>query len=133
MSAYTRNAIYDYVASAIEAAHTNARCTSRYVPVPASFPSCYIHEIEHYRPLENTQLDFEDVQWQSSFEIRVISDKKGTAASEAYTILETAKAAFNSLYFRELSETSIEGSETFTVIARFRRTIGGGDIMPPKS
>ena len=130
MSEITRNAIYDYVASAITAVHTNVRCTSRYVPVPPSFPSCYIHEIEHYRPLENMQLDYEDVQWQSSFEIRVISNKKGTAASEAYSIMETAKAAFNALYFRELSETSIEGTETFTVIGRFRRQIGGGDSMP---
>lgn len=130
MSAYTRNAIYDYVASAITAVHTNVRCTSRYIPVPPSYPSCYIHEIEHYRPLENMQLDYDDVQWQSSFEIQVISNKKGTAASEAYSIMETAKAAFNSLYFRELSETSIEGTETFTVIGRFRRQIGGGDSMP---
>ena len=133
MSRITRNAVYNYIADAIAAVHTNARCTSRYVPVPSSYPSCYIHEIERYRPVENMQLDFEDVQWQSSFEIRVISDNKGTAAAEAYSILETAKAAFNSLYFRELSETSIEGTETFTVIARFRRTIGGGDIMPSKS
>ena len=130
MSEITRNAIYDYVASAIKAVHTNVRCTSRYVPVPSSFPSCYIHEIEHYRPLENMQLDYEDVQWQSSFEIQIVSNKKGTAASEAYSIMETAKAAFNSLYFRELSETSIDGTETFTVIGRFRRQIGGGDSMP---
>lgn len=130
MSAITRNAIYDYIADAITAVHTNVRCTSRYVPVPSSFPSCYIHEIEHYRPLENMQLDYEDVQWQSSFEIQIISNKKGTAASEAYSIMETAKAAFNALYFRELSETSIEGTETFTVIGRFRRQIGGGDSMP---
>ena len=130
MSEITRNAIYDYVASAITAVHTNVRCTSRYVPVPPSFPSCYIHEIEHYRPLENMQLDYEDVQWQSSFEIQIVSNKKGTAASEAYSIMETAKAAFNALYFRELSETSIEGTEMFTVIGRFRRQIGGGDSMP---
>ena len=130
MSRITRNAVYDYIADAIAAVHTNARCTSRYVPVPSSYPSCYIHEIEHYRPLENMQLDYKDVQWQSSFEIQVISNKKGTAASEAYSIMETAKAAFNALYFRELSETSIEGTETFTVIGRFRRQIGGGDSMP---
>lgn len=130
MSRITRNAVYDYIADAIAAVHTNARCTSRYIPVPSSYPSCYIHEIEHYRPLENMQLDYEDVQWQSSFEIQIISNKKGTAASEAYSIMETAKAAFNALYFRELSETSIEGTETFTVIGRFRRQIGGGDSMP---
>lgn len=130
MSQVTRNAVYDYISKAITAVYPKVRCTSRRIPVPSSYPSCYIHEIEYYRPLDNMQLDYEDVQWQSSFEIQVISNKKGTAASEAYSILETAKDAFNKLYFRELSETSVDDVETFTVIARFRRTIGGGDSMP---
>jgi len=130
VSQVTRNAVYDYISKAITAAHSNARCSSRRIPVPSSYPSCYIHEIEHYRTLDNMQLDYEDVQWQSSFEMQVISNKKGTAASEAYSILETAKDAFNKLYYRELSETSVDDVETFTVIARFRRTIGGGDSMP---
>jgi hypothetical protein len=76
------------------------------------------------------QLDYQDVQWQSSFEIRIISNKKGTAESEAYSILDTARSAFNGIYYRELSATPIDGTETFTIVARFRRTIGGGDSMP---
>lgn len=130
MSQVTRNAVYDYVSKAITAVHTNAHCTSRRVPKPSAYPSCYIHEIDHYRPLENMQLDYQDVQWQSSFEIRIISNKKGTAASEAYSILDTARSAFNEIYYRELSATPIDGTETFTIVARFRRTIGGGDSMP---
>lgn len=130
MSQVTRNAVYDYVSKAIIAVHTNAHCTSRRVPKPSAYPSCYIHEIDHYRPLENMQLDYQDVQWQSSFEIRIISNKKGTAASEAYSILDTARSAFNEIYYRELSATPIDETETFTIVARFRRTIGGGDSMP---
>lgn len=130
MSQVTRNAVYDYVSKAITAVHTNAHCTSRRVPKPSTYPSCYIHEIDHYRPLENMQLDYQDVQWQSSFEIRIISNKKGTAASEAYSILDTARSAFNEIYYRELSATPIDETETFTIVARFRRTIGGGDSMP---
>lgn len=130
MSQVTRNAVYDYVSKAITAVHTNAHCTSRRVPKPSAYPSCYIREIDHYRPLENMQLDYQDVQWQSSFEIRIISNKKGTAASEAYAILDTARSAFNEIYYRELSATPIDGTETFTIVARFRRTIGGGDSMP---
>lgn len=130
MSKVTRNAVYDYVSKAITAVHTNAHCTSRRVPKPSAYPSCYIHEIDHYRPLENMQLDYQDVQWQSSFEIRIISNKKGTAASEAYSILDTARSAFNEIYYRELSATPIDETETFTIVARFRRTIGGGDSMP---
>ncbi len=130
MSGYTRNSVYDYVSTAIESAHSGVKCTSRYVPKPAHYPSCYIHEIDNYRPIQNIQLDFQDKQWESSFEIQVISNLKGKAASEVYTILETAKAAFNDLYYRQISESSIEGTETFIGIARFRRKIGGGDSMP---
>ena len=130
MSGYSRNAVYSYVTNAITAEHSNVKCTSRYVPKPSAYPSCYVHEIDFYRPVENTQLDFQDVQWESSFEVQVISNKKGAAANEAYTILNTAKSAFNSLYYRQISETSIDNTETFIVIARFRRQIGGGDTMP---
>lgn len=112
------------------AAHTDAYCTSRMVAKPASFPACYIHEIDNFRPQQFTQLDFQDVQWESVFEIQVVSNKKNTAASEAYAIMDTAKAAMNNLYFREFSETNIDTGDTFTLVGRFRRRIGGGDTMP---
>ena len=128
---YTRNAVYDRVHEAIEAAFPEAYITSRYVAKPASFPACYIHEIDRNRPLGNTQLDFEDVQWESVFEIQVASAKANTAANEAYGIMEAARKAMNDLYYREFSETNIDKGDRFTIIGRFRRIIGGGDTMPP--
>ena len=130
MSGYTRNAVYDYVSNAIQAEYPNANCTSRYLPKPSAYPSCYIREVDNYRPVEYTQLDFEDVQWESAFEIQIVSNKKGTAASEAYAIMKVAKAAMSRLYYREFSETAVDRTETYTVIARFRRKIGGGDVFP---
>lgn len=130
MSGYSRNAVYTYVSNAIQAEYPKANCTSRYVPKPSSFPACYIHEIDNYRPIEATQLDFEDVQWESAFEIQIVSNKKGTAASEAYAIMDVAKTAFSGLFYREVSENTVDRTETFTVIARFRRKIGGGDVFP---
>lgn len=128
---YTRNAVYDRVHDAISAAFPNAYITSRYVAKPASFPACYIHEIDRNRPLENTQLDFEDVQWESTFEIQVASAKANTTAKQAYDIMEVARQTMSSLYYREFSETNIDRADTFTIIGRFRRVIGGGDVMPP--
>jgi hypothetical protein len=127
---YSRNAVYTRVVNAIKAEFPNANCTSRYVPKPATFPACYIHEIDNNRPAQNVQLDYQDVQWESVFEIQVISNKAHTAASEAYAIMESAKAAFNRLYYREFSETNIDNGDTFTIIGRFRRVIGGGDTIP---
>lgn len=127
---YSRNAIYTRVANAIKAGYPNAYCTSRMVASPAKFPAILIHEIDRSRPIQNTQLDFEDVQYESVFEIQVVSNKHNTAATEAYSIMDLAKAAMSGLYYREFSETNIDRSDTFTIVGRFRRVIGGGDTMP---
>ena len=127
---YGRNAIYTRVVNAIKADFPNAYCTSRMVASPAKFPAILIHEIDRDRPLRNTQLDFEDVQYESVFEIQVVSNKANTAATEAYAIMELARAAMSKLYYREFSETNIDTGDTFTIIGRFRRVIGGGDTMP---
>ena len=127
---YSRNAIYTRIVNAVKAEFPNAYCTSRYVAKPSTFPACYIHEIDNSRPVQNTQLDFQDVQWESVFEIQVVSNKRNTAASEAYDIMAVADAAFSGLYYRRFSQTNIDRSDTFTLIARYRRVIGGGDTMP---
>lgn len=127
---YSRNAIYTRVANAIKADYPDAYTTSRMVASPAKFPAILIHEIDRNRPIQNTQLDFEDVQYESVFEIQVVSNKANTASTEAYSIMDLAKAAMSELYYREFSETNIDRSDTFTLVGRFRRVIGGGDTMP---
>ena len=127
---YSRNAVYTRVVNAIRASYSNAYCTSRLVAKPSSFPACYIHEIDRSRPLQYTQIDFEDVQWESVFEIQIVSAKANTAATEAYGIMDVARQAFSNLYYREFTETNIDNGDTFTLIGRFRRVIGGGDEMP---
>lgn len=127
---YTRNAVYDYVRGQIIGEFPTAYVTSRYVAKPPSFPACLIHEIDRNRPIQNTQLDFQDVQWESVFEIQVASARANTAASEAYSIMDVARQALSDLYYREFSETNIDKGDTFTIIGRFRRVIGGGDVMP---
>jgi hypothetical protein len=127
---YSRNAIYTRVANAIKADYPDAYCTSRMVASPAKFPACLIHEIDNTRPYQYTQLDYEDVQCESVFEIQVVSNKANTAASEAYDITALADAAFSGLSFRRFSQTNIDRGDTFTIIGRYRKTIGGGDTMP---
>ena len=127
---YSRNAIYTRIVNAIRAEYPNAYCTSRMVASPAKFPACLIHEIDNTRPIQNTQLDFEDVQYESVFEIQVVSNKANTAATEAYGIMALADAAFSGLYYRRFSQTNIDKGDTFTLIGRYRRVIGGGDTMP---
>ena len=80
--------------------------------------------------MQYTQLDFQDVQYESVFEIQVVSAKNNTSSTEAYSLMEIARQAFSDLYYREFSETNIDTGDTFTIIGRFRRVIGGGDTMP---
>lgn len=127
---YSRNAIYTRIVNAIRAVYPNTYCTSRLVAKPSTFPACYIHEIDRNRPLQYTQIDFQDVQYESVFEIQVVSAKNNTASTEAYNLMEIARQAFSDLYYREFSETNIDTGDTFTIIGRFRRVIGGGDTMP---
>ena len=127
---YSRNAIYTRIVNAIRAVYPNTYCTSRLVAKPSTFPACYIHEIDRNRPLQYTQLDFQDVQYESVFEIQVVSAKNNTSSTEAYSLMEIARQAFSDLYYREFSETNIDTGDTFTIIGRFRRVIGGGDTMP---
>ena len=130
MSGYSRNAVYTQIRNAIMEEYPNAYCTSRYVLKPASFPACYIHEIDRFRPLQFMQLDYDDNQWESAFEIQIVSTKANTAASEAYGIMDVARDAFNKIYYREFSEITEDDGTKFTIIGRFRRRIGGGDTMP---
>ena len=133
MSGYTRNAVYTEVRSAILAEFPNAYTTSRMVAKPSTFPAVLIHEIDRNRPLQNVQLDFQDVQWESTFEVQIVSAKANTASTEAYGIMDIVRQTFSNLYYREFSETNIDNGDTFTLIGRFRRVIGGGDVMPVTS
>ena len=127
---YSRNAIYTRIANAIKAEYSNAYCTSRMVASPAKFPAILIHEIDNIRPIQNIQLDFQDVQYESVYEIQVVSNKANTAASEAYDIMAIADAVLSGLYYRRFSQTNIDRADTFTLVGRYRRVIGGGDTMP---
>ena len=127
---YTRNAVYTRVHDAILSEFPDTYVASRHVAKPSSFPAVLIHEIDRNRPLQSTQLDFEDVQWESVFEVQVVSAKANTAATEAYAIMEIARQALSNLYYREFSETNIDNGDDFTIVGRFRRKIGGGDVMP---
>lgn len=124
-----RNEVYSYLREKILAEFPNAYVTGKYEPKPSAFPACYIHEIDRIRPLQNIQLDYSDVQWESVIEIQIVSAKTSTPVSQAYAVMDVARQSFNDLYYREFSETNIDGGDRFTLIGRFRRTIGGGDVV----
>ena len=127
---YSKEAVYTYVHDAIREHYPNSYITGRRVAKPAQFPACLITEIDRNRPQQNIQLDFQDEQWESVFEIQVVSVKPKAASVEASDIMDIARKAFNDLYYWEFTETNVDNGVTYTLIGRFRRVIGGGDSMP---
>lgn len=127
---YSFNGIYSRIRTAVLSENAEAYVTSRYVPKPPRFPCVYIREINRSRPVENIQLDGEDRQWESNIEIQVTSNKSSGAAAEAEGIYTAADNVMRSLFYRGISCTPIDNGINYTLAARYRRVIGGGDQMP---
>lgn len=129
---YSQNAIYDRIFEAVTAVNPNVYVASIYNPSPSQFPAVFCYEVGHFSPTQNVTLINDDEQYQSTWEIQIVSNDTETRKTEAYTLLEAAKAAFKELYFIEISESpiSIADPTKYRLMARFRRTIGGGDTMP---
>lgn len=75
------------------------------------------------------QLDGNDEQWESNFEIQISSNKSGGAAAEAEKLWKAADGVMRSLFYRGISCTPIDDGTKYTIAARYRRIIGGGDRM----
>ena len=129
---YSRNAVFSRICDDISANHTSVYVSSIYTPKPSSFPAVFIYEIGHFSPSSNVTFMNDDEQWQSTFEVQVITNDTSSRQSKAYALLETIKKSFKSMFYIEISENpvSIQDETTYRLVARFRRTIGGGDTLP---
>lgn len=129
---YTHDAIYDYVADAVDTTSRHVYCVGVYEPTPSEFPCAYIHETDH-RPMRSAvTLDFTDDQLIKSWEVQVFSNKRNGALAECYDIIADAEIAFKQLYFIETSCSQVQNIDPSVtrVVARFTRVIGGTDTMP---
>lgn len=128
----TRNAVYDYVQSAVATAHTNAYIAGVYEPVPPSLPAVFIRETIDYRNREN--MTFTGVQGvrTSTFEVQVVSGKSNGSMSVAYSLLDTVRQAFFALHYNEINVSIVEDGQfgKYRIRASYRRVIGDADIMP---
>lgn len=124
---YTRNYVYTQVATAVRAAHPGANCTGRFSQTPAAFPNVYIYELDNAPVRDAMQLDAEDVQWDSVFEVQITSNKMAGAAEEAYAILDTVTTAMAKMYYRKVNQVPEDTGTKFYLIGQYRRVVGGGD------
>lgn len=127
---YTRNYVYTQVKNAVKAAFPEANVTGRFIAVPTAFPNVYVYELD-YRPTSRAkQLKADDIQWESTFEVQISSNKASGAMSEAYAIMDVVRAAFAEMYYRQIEQIPMDAETKYHIVGQFRRVVGGGDTAP---
>lgn len=127
---YTRNYVYTQVKTTVNAAFPDAHVTGRYEAVPSQYPNVYIYELD-YRPTSRAkQLKADDVQWESTFEVQISSNKASGAMSEAYAIMDVVRTAFAGMYYRQIEQIPMDAETKYHIVGQFRRVVGGGDTAP---
>ena len=132
---YTPNSIYTYIRNAVKASFPSAYTSSKYEPVPRSFPCVMIRVINSQRILRATTLTFSDKQSRMTVEVQVFSNKKNTSQTEANNIMDCVCNAMNGLFFIQDMREPIDNADATVsrVVSRFHRTVGGGDVIPERS
>ena len=104
----TRNAVYNYIRNRVLAAYPKAFLSSKYQPIPESFPAVFVREISNF-----------------------LSNKFVGAAEEAHGILNVVREAFCGLCYFEANVNVLEdgSSDLYRIRANYRRVIGDADEM----
>ena len=129
---YHRDAVFTYVANALNAVYSGLRIVSRREPISKTFPVVYLHEFNRIRPQQYATLANDDEQWESTFEAEVFVDEANGALSKAYEITEEIEGAMKRLGYIETFCQPLDNADPIVVriVSRFTRQIGSGDILP---
>jgi hypothetical protein len=127
---YTRNYVYTQVNKAVTEAFPTANVTGRYSAEPAKFPNVYIYELDYRPTIMAKQLKADDIQWESTFEVQISSNKTSGAMNEAYAIMDVVRTAFSEMYYRQIEQVPMDETTKYHIVGQFRRVVGGGDVAP---
>ena len=132
MANYTNNAIYTAIRASVIAVVPTANVTQTYSPTPAKFPTVFAREIGRFTPAQTaTFANAQDI-YETTWEVQVFSNLQSGAKEQAYQLMNAVKTALRGLYFVETMENPIDRADAkyYTLVARFRRVIGSGEVMP---
>lgn len=128
---YTNNAIFTVIRESVLAVEPSANLTQTYNPTPSKFPTVFAREIGRLTPTGTATISNAQDIYETTWEVQVVSDLTNGSKERAYTLMGAVKDALRGLYFVETSESPLENSKDYyTLAARFRRVIGGGETMP---
>ena len=129
---YTQNAIFTVIRTAVLNTISTANVTQTYSATPSKFPTVFAREIGHFTPSPTQTLTNQQDVYETTWEVQIFSNLTSGAKEQAYKLMSAVKNALRGLYFIEVSENPIDtaNAKYYTLIARFRRVIGGGDEFP---
>lgn len=130
----TRNAIYTYVADAVNTEERPVYCSSRYEPVPEYFPALYLAETSRRDVQRYVTLKFDEDVHEVTWEAQVFSNSANDAVNETHTIMDDVYAAFREMNFMQTFCAEIPDTDPsiYRMVARFERIIGGANTIPEK-
>lgn len=129
----TRNAVYNYIHDAVAVAHSGIYIAGAYEPVPSSLPAVFIREAGDYRNKENMTFSGSQGVRTSQIEVQIVSGRINGSLSEAYSILETVRAACFAIHYNETNVVTMEdgtNGTNYRLRASYRRVIGDADTLP---
>lgn len=128
MANFTFSGIYTAVRNAVKTADSSVYVTARLVDMPSVFPCVYVARLEKNRVNSALTLNDTDHAWEEDIQVNVFVNTE-TALEDANAIMDVVKGVMRGLHYRQYSEVPVDNVDNYVLIDRFRRVIGGSDLM----
>lgn len=126
-----RTTVFDYVYRQIKAQDANISISAVPSNTPSSFPAVAMQEISAVEKESNVTFNNDDKQYISTFEVNVYTNKEGTGYTQGQALMDSIQSYFKALGYIMVMREPLANLDTtiYRFVARFRRTIGGGDTI----
>ena len=126
-----RTTVFDYVYRKIKAQDANISISAVPSNTPSSFPAVAMQEISAVENENNVTFNNDDKQYISTFEVNVYTNKEGTGFTQGQELMDAIQGYFKTLGYIMVMREPLANLDTtiYRFVARFRRTIGGGDTI----
>lgn len=128
MANFTFSGVYTAIRNAVKTAYPSAYVTARLVDMPSVFPCVYVSRLEKNRVDSALTLNDTDHAWEEDIQVNVFVNTE-TALTDANAMMDVVQGVMRGLHYRQYSEIPVDNVDNYVLIDRFRRVIGGSDLM----
>lgn len=128
MANFTFGAVYTRIRDAVKTANPSVYVTARLVDMPSVFPCVYVSRQEWNRVNSALTLNDTDHAWEEDIQVNVFVNTEA-ALTDANAIMDVVKGVMRGLHYRQYSEVPVDNVDTYVLVDRFRRVIGGSDLI----